>query len=357
MIMFVPKFRYLHKRAHLYTYGQNHGNKIESNAAIRIGRRISQRFIARFPYTMQDGAIEVTGPEFSPNRRASGNAPGYGQQLGETLRGGGHQGPAHPSRSRTQAYYRHTGRGNHPASHRKRPLKCFGGQGAMGVRDREDGLRGDAKTFFKRVGARFGRIRKRPKGKPSPRLYQHKLWELQELERLWHNGSIDLYYGDESHICEEAYVPYGWKFSKEDVYIPSQRGARLNCFAMIDRRCHTYWFTTGKSIDADTMIGFLDNFSMNVRRKTVIVLDNAPIHRAKKLLALRDIWEKRGLHLFFLPPYSPQLNIAEILWRMLKGKWLQPKDYLTADTLFYAANRALAAMGNGLMINFKYHAA
>lgn len=35
--MFVPKFRYLHKRAHLYTYGQNHGNKIESNAAIRIG--------------------------------------------------------------------------------------------------------------------------------------------------------------------------------------------------------------------------------------------------------------------------------------------------------------------------------
>lgn len=212
------------------------------------------------------------------------------------------------------------------------------------------------RRFFKRI-ARFGRIGKRPKGKPSPQLYRYKLWELQELERLWHNGSIDLYYGDESHICEEAYVPYGWKFSKEDVYIPSQRGARINCFAMIDRRCHIHWFTTGKSIDADTMIGFLDNFSMTVRHKTVIVLDNAPIHRAKRLLALRDIWEKRGLHLFFLPPYSPQLNIAEILWRMLKGKWLQPKDYLTADTLFYAANRALAAMGDGLMINFKYYAA
>lgn len=152
-------------------------------------------------------------------------------------------------------------------------------------------------------------------------------------------------------------MPYGWKFSKEDVYIPSQRGARLNCFAMIDRHCHTHWFTTGRSIDSDRMISFLDGFSMTVRRKTVIVLDNAPIHRAKRLLALRNIWERRGLCLFFLPPYSPQLNIAEILWRMLKGKWLQPKDYLTADTLFYAANRALAAMGDGLMINFKYHAA
>ena len=93
-------------------------------------------------------------------------------------------------------------------------------------------------------------------------------------------------------------MPYGRKFSKEDIYILSQRGARLNCFAMIDHRCHTHWCTTGKSIDADTMIGFQDNFSMTVRHKTVIVFDNAPIHRAKRLLALRDIWEKRGLHLF-----------------------------------------------------------
>lgn len=68
----------------------------------------------------------------------------------------------------------------------------------------------------------------------------------------------------------------------------------------------------------------------------------------KKLLALRELWE-RGLHLFFIPPYSPQLNIAEILWRMLKGKC----DYLTADILFYAANRALATIGDGLVINFR----
>lgn len=105
------------------------------------------------------------------------------------------------------------------------------------------------------------------------------------------------------------------------------------------------------------MIGFLDSFSLSIARKTVIVLDNAPIHRARKLFALRDLWEKRGLHIFFLPPYSPHLNIAEILWRMLKGKWLQPRDYITSDTLFYAANRALATMGDGLVINFKNHAA
>lgn len=354
--MFESKIRCIYIR-HLYPYGQNHEDRIDSDTAESIGKRISPRFLARIPYALQGSSVEGTRFKFTANRRTVGNAPGLSQQLGETLLGRRPQRSGNAPGTWTQTNYWETGRGNHPTGHRERPVKRPDSQGAMGGSDREDSLRGDPQTFFKRIGARFGRIRKRPKGKPSPQLYQYKVWELQELEQLWHNGSIDLYYGDESHLCEDAYVPYGWKFSKEDIYIPSQRGARLNCFAMVDRNCRTHWFTTTKSIDADTMIGFLDCFSLSIDRKTVIVLDNAPIHRAKKLLVLRELWEKRGLHIFFLPPYSPHLNIAEILWRMLKGKWLQPRDYITSDTLFYAANRALATMGDGLVINFKNHAA
>lgn len=354
--MFAAKIRYIYI-GQFFPYGQNQETGIDSGAEVCAGKRISQRFIARFPYSMQGSATKGTGIKFPQNRRTIGDAPSLGQQLGETLRVRRPQRSGNASWAWSQTDYRYTGRGNHPAGHRGRPLKCPDGQGTMGGCHWKNGLRGDPQTFFKRIGARFGRIRKRPKGKPSPQLYQYKLWELQELEQLWYDGSIELYYGDESHLCEEAYVPYGWKFHDEDVYIPSQRGARLNCFAMIDRNCRTHWFTTTNSIDADTVIGFLDSFSLTVKKKTVGVLDNAPIHRARKLLALRGLWEKRGLYLLFLPPYSPQLNIAEILWRMLKGKWIQPRDYITADTLFYAANRALATMGDGLVINFKNHVA
>jgi len=69
---------------------------------------------------------------------------------------------------------------------------------------------------------------------------------------------------------------------------------------------------------------------------------------------LRPLWEKRGLFLFFLPPYSPQLNIAETLWRILKRKWLRPVDYLSTEALLYATNRALAAIGAGLKISFTH---
>jgi hypothetical protein len=57
-------------------------------------------------------------------------------------------------------------------------------------------------------------------------------------------------------------------------------------------------------------------------------------------------------HSLYLPPYSPHLNIAETLWRILKGKWIRPPDYVSTDTLFYSTNRALAAVGKELFINY-----
>jgi transposase len=72
---------------------------------------------------------------------------------------------------------------------------------------------------------------------------------------------------------------------------------------------------------------------------------------------MRPVWEKRGLFLFYTPPYSPHLNIAETLWRIMNGKWLRPQDYVSADTLFYATNRILAAIGKEVRINYAHNVA
>jgi len=53
-----------------------------------------------------------------------------------------------------------------------------------------------------------------------------------------------------------------------------------------------------------------------------------------------------------LPPYSPQLNIAERLWKEIKEGWIKPHDYLDADNLFYALDRICANIGKNLFINF-----
>lgn len=157
---------------------------------------------------------------------------------------------------------------------------------------------------------------------------------------------------DESHTCTSGYVPYGWQFPWEEICIPAQRGKRLNIFGMVSYDSEYNGFTTTESITSKTIADYLDRFSHSIKKETVLVLDNAKVHRSKLIEEMRTIWETRGLYLFFLPPYSPHLNIAETVWRMLKGKWLQPSDYSTSDTLFYAADRALAALGTTSKIHF-----
>jgi transposase len=75
---------------------------------------------------------------------------------------------------------------------------------------------------------------------------------------------------------------------------------------------------TEENIDTGFVLGFLENFSFEIKRITFVVLNNARIHKTKAIMERIPYWQKRGLYLFFLPPYSPHLNIAETLWRKLK---------------------------------------
>ena len=174
------------------------------------------------------------------------------------------------------------------------------------------------------------------------------------MESLWNKGKIDLYYGDESHVCTEGYVPYGWQFPNEQVCILSERSQRMNCFAMIDRNSKCFQFSTMENMSAEKLVDFLEKFSFSIEKETFIVLDNASVHRAKSIMERVPFWQKRGLFLFFLPPYSPHLNIAEVIWRKLKGEWIKPEDYIAKEQLFYATKKALAALGNNLFINYSH---
>ena len=292
------------------------------------------------------------------NRREDGDGTAYREELAETVRERRHQGLGNASGKGPQAHHGLLGRGSRPSGDRTGQAEREQGAGGMAAGQRQGGQRVDVPAFFISIGARYKRIRKRPRGKPSPQLYEYKAGKLQELEHKAEEGRIDLYYADESHVCTEGYVPYGWQFQGEDVHVPSQKIARLNIFGMTTRDNRYEGFTSRASITAEKLADFLDRMSLRPRqRDTVIVLDNASIHRSKLIKGLRPVWENRGLFLFYLPPYSPHLNIAETLWRVLKGKWIRPQDYESTDSLFYATDRALASVGTSLFVNYSHHAA
>jgi transposase len=172
------------------------------------------------------------------------------------------------------------------------------------------------------------------------------------LENLCEQGFVDLFYGDESHVCSTGYVPYGWQFPGEEVFIPVEKGCKITIWGLISRRNHLHWRTTEKNINANFIFTQLEEISFSIRKPTVIIVDNASIHRAHLIQQQLPFWEQRGLYVFYLPAYSPHLNIAETLWRKLKKEQLDPRDYFNKDTLFYAVNRCLGQVGNLWKIQF-----
>ena len=60
----------------------------------------------------------------------------------------------------------------------------------------------------------------------------------------------------------------------------------------------------------------------------VVVMDNASFHKSKKI---KDLIEKTGASLIFLPPYSPDLNPIENFWANMK-RWIKNRFLLLENS-------------------------
>ena len=55
----------------------------------------------------------------------------------------------------------------------------------------------------------------------------------------------------------------------------------------------------------------------NLQKIMIIILDNAKIHKAK---IIQDYCQENKIILVYLPPYSPNLNPIEFMWKDLKRR-------------------------------------
>ena len=165
-------------------------------------------------------------------------------------------------------------------------------------------------------------------------------------------GKLKIYYGDESGFSLEPCIPYGWQPPGKYVRITPVGGRRLNVFGLLSRDNDLHAFSTQGTVDTDMVIACMDEFVKTITCKTVVVLDNASIHRSEKFNTKLCEWSKKGLRIFHLPPYSPHLNIIETLWRKVKYNWLKPGDYASWETLMKALENILTSVGKELKIDF-----
>lgn len=166
---------------------------------------------------------------------------------------------------------------------------------------------------------------------------------------------IDTYYFDESGFSLDSNIPYYWSPIGKPVEIPSNRFAkRINVLGFLNtKNNHLFSKTTITKVDTQVVIDFFNDFVNQITKTTVVILDNASIHTSKLFKAEIEKWEKLGLQLLFLPPYSPELNKIEILWKHMKYHYHKLEAYLSFDNLHKHVKNLLAGFGTNYDINFK----
>lgn len=202
------------------------------------------------------------------------------------------------------------------------------------------------------MGYSYKRLRFIPAKKPDTTLYEEKKSHLQKYDLLAQQGRINHYYFDESGFSVNSNIPYAWSPVNQTMVIKSFHAKRFNVLGFISKQGNLKAYIKESSVTSDTVIEVFDDFSLQLTKPTVVTLDNASFHKSKKFKENIPKWANRGLNLMYLPPYSPELNIIEILWKFIKYHWMEMSAYQSYTAMKEYVQRMLNEYGNKRVIDF-----
>lgn len=144
-----------------------------------------------------------------------------------------------------------------------------------------------------------------------------KSWKA--LKKLLNDDIDVILYEDESMIRDYQAIMKTWFPIGQQRIIPTYgKHERVKLVGCLDYETGHVYVEEHKQYDAKVFLQFLKNvLTLYPDKRIVMILDNAKIHHAK-LLHNFVAENKDRLSLVFLPPYSPNLNKIEELWRWLK---------------------------------------
>lgn len=137
--------------------------------------------------------------------------------------------------------------------------------------------------------------------------------EYPSIQKKAKKEKAVIYFGDETgmrsdHQTGRSYAPKG------ETPIIKRTGQRfsLNMISAISNRGHLQFMIIDGRFNGDLFVEFLKRMIRYSKQKIYFVTDGHPAHKTKKL----NEWlekNKTRIEVFFLPPYSPELNPQEYL--------------------------------------------
>jgi transposase len=182
------------------------------------------------------------------------------------------------------------------------------------------------------------------------RTEQDRLARLRAAEA---RGQVELFYFDAAGFNLIPCVPYAWQPPGVTYELPSGGRQRLNVLGLLNRANEAYFYPHTGRIGSAEVIAALDHFAdVRPHHLTLVILDNAPIHHSEAIAHCFERWLAKGVGVHFLPPYCPELNRIEILWRKIKYDWLPFSAYTSFATLKAALQEIFHNVGSKYQITF-----
>ena len=212
------------------------------------------------------------------------------------------------------------------------------------------------KRLLKSRGHVWKRMRRSSRGQRDEQDFQTAKAHLTKLRAVCGaaDPDFDLIYFDGAGFSLIPCVPYAWQLRGQTLEIPSVHSPRLNVLGFLNLNGSFESYVFEGSINSEVLIRCFDDYCQRMKKPALIVLDNAPVHRSAAFESRIEGWEEQGLYLLFLPPYCPELNLIEILWRKIKYEWLPISAYQSFKDLSEALDEVLRGVGSKYRLSFAH---
>lgn len=129
----------------------------------------------------------------------------------------------------------------------------------------------------------------------------------------------EIFFEDESGVRSDFHAGTTWapKGKTPIVHVTGQRFS-LNMISAVSPRGNLRFMVVRGGVGAKVFIAFLKRLMHGRRRPVYLIVDGHPSHRSKLVRAFIESLQGK-LKLFFLPPYSPELNPDELVWNDVKN--------------------------------------
>jgi len=178
----------------------------------------------------------------------------------------------------------------------------------------------------------------------DPALVEH--WQKTEFPKLAKRAKREgalIFFADESGIRSDYHAGTTWA-AKGQTPLVKATGARfsLNMISAVNAQGQFRFMTVKGGVTARVFRDFLKRLIMGADKKIILVVDGHPTHRAK---LVKDFVAQHEDHieLVFLPPYSPELNPDELVWKHVKQK-VAKRTAKSKEELTMAVDRALRSL-------------